>query len=92
MNITRAFGFPVRRSFLSLSLSLGLVAAAVATFGAARPAAATGMEIVEVSAPILPRVSVLYAAEGNSFRGQLDRAAPSAPGGTDVLDDARPVR
>ena len=34
---------------------------------AARPAAATGTELVEVSAPILPRVSVLYASEGNNF-------------------------
>jgi len=33
----------------------------------ARPASAAGAEVVEVSAPVLPRVSVLYTAEGNNF-------------------------
>lgn len=43
---------------------------------AAGAAAAAGTELVEVSAPILPRVSVLYAAEGSNFPASpADRAA-----------------
>jgi len=62
----------VRRTSLFLALSLG----AASVFGSAQPAAAAGMEIVEVSAPILPRVSVLYAAEGSNFpAASADRAA-----------------
>lgn len=54
-----------------------LVVAALAGLSSwpARPAAAAGAEVVEVSAPILPRVSVLYAAEGNNFPASpADRA------------------
>lgn len=59
------------------TMRMFLVAAALAgpLCWAARPAAAAGAEVVEVSAPILPRVSVLYPAEGNNFPASTaDRA------------------
>jgi len=58
------------RLILAAALSAGVLA------WGTRPAAATGAEVVEVSAPILPRVSVLYSAEGNNFPSSLaDQAA-----------------
>lgn len=58
------------RLILATALSAGVL-----SWGA-RPAAATGAEVVEVSAPILPRVSVLYSSEGNNFPSSLvDQAA-----------------
>jgi hypothetical protein len=58
------------RMILAVAASLGALSAG------ARPATASGAEVVEVSAPILPRVSVLYAAEGNNFPASLaDQAA-----------------
>jgi len=53
-----------------------VVATLAGSLSTARLAAAAGSEVVEVSAPILPRVSVLYPAEGTNFPASpADRAA-----------------
>jgi len=55
---------------------LAAAVSAAALSSGARPAAASGAEVVEVSAPILPRVSVLYPAEGSNFPSSpADQAA-----------------